>query len=138
MWYWFGLAALALIGETFSGTFYLLLVAVAFVIAGVASALGLSFAPQLLICAAIIVVGALVLRRTGVLKSRGDSSTNPDVNLDIGQVVTIDAWDADGTARVWYRGAHWQAVMASGSAQQAGTHRIVAVRGSLLVVSPLN
>jgi len=137
MWYWFGLAALALIGETVSGTFYLLLVAAALVVAGAAAAFGLSLALQLVVCAVIIVVGALVLRRVGVLRQRTDPSSNADVNLDIGQVVTVAAWDPDGSARVWYRGAHWQAELASGSVRQTGAHRIVAVRASLLILAPV-
>lgn len=137
MWYWFGLAALALIGETFSGTFYLLLVALAFVAAGLGAAFGLTFPLQLFVCAVIVVVGVLVLRRVGVLKTRSDSSTNADVNLDIGQMVNVPAWDPDGTARVWYRGAHWQAEVTHGGARRPGAYRIVGVRGSLLVLSPI-
>lgn len=138
MWYWFGLAALALIGEIFSGTFYLLLVAVAFVVAGGVAALDMGLAAQLVVCAIIIVLGALALRRAGVLKTREDASANADVNLDIGQEVNIAAWEADGTARVWYRGAHWEARAQSGYApRQTGPHRIIAVRGNQLILEPL-
>lgn len=137
MWYWFGLAALALIGEALSGTFYLLLVAVALVAAGIASALGLAFGAQLAVCAVVIVAGALVLRRTGVLKWRGDSAANADVNLDIGQTVMVEAWEADGTARVWYRGAHWEA-RSAGQPPRPGAHRIAGIRGSLLVLEPID
>lgn len=153
MWYWFGLAALALIGEALSGTFYLLLVAVALVAAGIAAYFALAFGLQLAICAIVIVAGALVLRRVGVLKLRGDSTTNANVNLDIGQLVTVEAWESDGTARVWYRGAHWQAKLmqsaaaAAGatvaqtstiSSPQPGRYRIAGIRGSLLLLEPVN
>jgi len=36
-WVWFGLMALALIGEVMTGTFYLLMVAVGFAVAGIAA-----------------------------------------------------------------------------------------------------
>lgn len=136
MWYWFGLAALALIGEVFSGTFYLLLLAAACVAAGFAQAFGLAFPLQLVVCAIILVAGTLVLRRTGVLKSRTDASRNADVNLDIGQIVDVPSWEPDGKARIWYRGAHWQAQASPGMILQPGRHRIVAVHGSLLILEP--
>lgn len=40
MWIWFGLAAVALIGEVGSGTFYLLLVALGLAAGGIAAWLG--------------------------------------------------------------------------------------------------
>ena len=136
MWYWFGLAALALIGEALSGTFFLLLIAVALVAAGIATVLGASFGAQLAVCAVVIVAGALILRRAGVLKWRSDPSSNPDANLDIGQQVDVPAWEPDGTTRVWYRGAHWQARSAN-RPPQAGPHRISGIQGSWLVLEYL-
>lgn len=136
MWYWFGVAALALIGEVFSGTFYLLLLAAACGAAGLAQAFGLAFPLQLVVCAVILVAGTLLLRRMGVLKARTDTSRNADVNLDIGQVVDVPSWEPDGRCRIWYRGAHWQAQASPGANLQPGPHRIVAVRGNLLILEP--
>jgi len=137
MWYWFGLAALALVGEVGSGTFYLLLVALGFVGGGVVAGLGAGLAWQLLACALVALAGLLVLRRTGVLKKREiNAARNADVNLDIGQTVHIDAWSATGTARVRYRGATWQAELAAGNARSAGRHVIVEIRGTRLIVAP--
>jgi len=137
MWYWFGLAALALVGEVGSGTFYLLLVALGFVGGGVAAALGAGLAWQLATCAGVALAGLLILRRTGFLKKREiNAARNADVNLDIGQSVHIDAWSASGAARVRYRGATWQAELAAGSPRAAGRHVIVEVRGTRLIVAP--
>ena len=136
MWYWFGIAALALIGEVLSGTFYLLLLAAACVAAGAAAAASLTLSLQLIVCAVILVAGTLILRRTGVLKTRTDSSSNADVNLDIGQTLDVASWEPGGQAQVWYRGAHWQAQASPGTVRQPGRHRIVAVRGSLLILEP--
>ncbi|MDQ8031673.1 NfeD-like family protein 1 [Bordetella genomosp. 1] len=139
MWYWFGLAALALIGELSSGTFYLLLVALGLVGGGLAAWGGLELPWQILASAVVALVGLFILRRTGVLKKREvDANGNADVNLDIGQVVEVQSWSAEGLARVWYRGAHWQAQLAEGAPRQAGTHRISAVRGSVLILAPRN
>jgi len=137
MWYWFGLAALALIGEVASGTFYLLLVALGLAAAGVAAWLGTGLAWQLAACGIVALLGLAVLRGTRVLKKREvDAGRNADVNLDIGQVVQVEAWSAAGTTRVWYRGAHWQAQLAPGAPAAPGPHVITEMRGAQLVLAP--
>ena len=62
---------------------------------------------------------------------------NRDVNLDIGERVSVDAWAADGTARVHYRGSAWTARLAPGAAAMPGQHLVSAVEGNWLVLSPL-
>jgi membrane protein implicated in regulation of membrane protease activity len=137
MWIWFGLAVLALIGEVATGTFYLLLVAVGLAAGGLAALAGMGMEGQLALCGVAVVAGLLVLRLTGVLKKRGvDSSRNADVNLDIGQVVTVNDWGDARTARVSYRGADWDVALAAGSQPVAGEQIIMEVRGSQLVVMP--
>lgn len=138
MWYWFGLAALALIGEVASGgTFYLLLVALGMAGGGIAASLGADLAWQLAACAAAALLGLLVLRRTGVLKKREvNAARNADVNLDIGQIVQVDAWTPAGSTRVWYRGAHWQARLAPGAPREPGAHVITEIRGTQLILAP--
>ncbi len=117
MWIWLGLAALALIGELATGTFYLLLVALGLAAGGVAAWFGAALQWQLVACGVVLLAGLLVLRKTRVLKQRGlDAARNADVNLDIGQTVVVESWSDNGTARVWYRGAHWQAELARGQA----------------------
>ncbi|WP_033534752.1 NfeD family protein [Bordetella trematum] len=137
MWIWFGLAALALIGEVASGTFYLLLVALGLAAGGLASWAGLMFEWQLLACAGVAVLGLLLLRRRGILKKREiDASRNADVNLDIGQTVMVQTWSPEGRTRVQYRGAQWQAQLAAGRPQAGGLHVITAIRGAVLVLAP--
>jgi len=106
MWIWLGLAALALIGELATGTFYLLLVALGLAAAGAAAWLGSGLEWQLVACGVVLLLGLLVLRKTRVLKKREvNSARNADVNLDIGQTVSVESWSEHGTTRVWYRGA---------------------------------
>ncbi|MGY6273583.1 NfeD family protein [Achromobacter denitrificans] len=137
MWIWLGLAALALIGELATGTFYLLLVALGLAAGGVAAWLGAGLEWQLVGCGVVLLLGLLVLRKTRVLKKREvDSARNADVNLDIGQTVSVEAWSDSGTARVWYRGAHWQAELARGQPPLAGDQTITEMRGSILVLTP--
>jgi len=136
MWIWFGLAALALIGEVMTGTFYLLLVALGLAAGGLAATFGLALQWALLACGVVALAGLALLRGTGVLKKREiDAARNADVNLDIGQSVQVEAWSAAGTTRVWYRGAHWQAELAAGETAEPGTYRITEVRGVRLVLS---
>jgi len=136
MWIWFGLAAVALIGEVASGTFYLLLVALGLAAGGIATWLNADLEWQLVACAVVALIGLLVLRRTGVLKKREiDPTRNADVHLDIGQTVDVEAWTDAGTARVWYRGAHWQAELAAGQARSPGLHVITEIRGTRLVLT---
>lgn len=137
MWIWLGLAALALIGELATGTFYLLLVALGLAAGGVAAWLLAGLEWQLVACGVVLLLGLLVLRKTRVLKKREvDASRNADVNLDIGQTVKVEAWSQDGTARVWYRGAHWQAELAEGQPAYGGEHIITEMRGTRLVLTP--
>ncbi|WMD22552.1 NfeD family protein [Achromobacter seleniivolatilans] len=137
MWIWLGLAALALIGEVTTGTFYLLLVALGLAAGGVAAWFTAGLEWQLVACGVVLLLGLLVLRKTRVLKKREiNSARNADVNLDIGQTVQVEAWSEHGATRVFYRGAHWQAELAAGQAPRSGEHIITELRGSTLVLTP--
>ncbi|ARP90874.1 NfeD-like family protein 1 [Bordetella genomosp. 9] len=137
MWIWFGLAVLALIGELATGTFYLLLVATGLAAGGLAAAIDVGVEGQLAMCGVVVVAGLLILRATGILKKREvNPFRNADVNLDIGQTVTVADWKGSRSARVWYRGASWDAVLASDCEPVAGEQVITEVRGSQLVVRP--
>jgi membrane protein implicated in regulation of membrane protease activity len=104
---------------------------------GVAAWLSAGLEWQLVACGVVLLLGLLLLRKTRVLKKREvNSARNADVNLDIGQTVSVEAWSEQGTARVWYRGAHWQAELARGQAPRAGEHIITELRGSTLVLTP--
>ena len=134
---WFVLAFGLLIAELMTGTFYLLMVALGFVAGGVAAWLGAPDALQFVIGAGIGIAATLILRRTrwGMKRLQGDAAGNPDVLLDIGQVVQVTEW-RDGTAKVQYRGCQWDAALEPGAAASAGTQVIKAIRGSTLILAP--
>lgn len=137
MWFWFGFAVLALIGEVMTGTFYLLLFALGLAAAGLASLMGAALAWQIVTVALITAAGLAGLRKTGVLKKHEiNAARNQNVNLDIGQIVDVQSWDDNNTARVWYRGAYWQVGLMPGANKQAGQHCIVEIQGSTLIVEP--
>ena len=137
--YWWWLAAIVLgIAEMFTGSFYLLVLAAGAAGAGLAAALGFGVAAQFLCAAAISVAGASLVRRLRPM--RGDDlppTRNPDVNLDIGRVVQVERWDADGRARIAYRGAMWDAELLPGEPAVPGSFLIREIDGSRLRLAAL-
>lgn len=129
--YWF-LLALILVGlEMVTGTFYLLVVAIAMAVGGVAALLGMGMVWQLVLSAVTGIAGTIVLRRW---KSTRSSDTS-NASLDIGLPVKVIKWNEDGTARVFYRGAEWDAELESADTPREGTLYIAEVRGSALVLT---
>ena len=129
--YWF-LLALVLVGlEIATGTFYLLVIAIALAVGGTAAALGLTLVWQLVLSAVTGFAGTIMLRRW----KSGRSSSTPDVGLDIGLPVKVIKWNDNGTARVFYRGAEWDAELESTDTPHEGMLYIKAVHGSGLVLT---
>lgn len=132
---WWILAGLAVAAELMTGTFYLLMFACGLAAAAVAGHLGASVTSQLAI-AALVGGGAVIawhyLRGKKMVSKNAEF--NSDVNMDIGQTVQVDAWKADGTANVKYRGANWAAQLQEGSGSGAGTYSVEQVVGSRLIL----
>ena len=129
--YWF-LLALVLLGlELVTGTFYLLVLSIAMAAGGVAALFGLGVAAQLALGALAGVVGIIVLRRW-----RGTGASDAaSQNLDTGLPVKILTWHDDGTARVYFRGAEWDAELDAAGAGREGTFYIKAMRGSVIILT---
>ncbi len=128
---WF-IMALVLLGlEMTTGTFYMLVVAAALAIGGVAALLGLEPHVQLAIAAVAGIVGIVVLNR--IRKARPAQA--PGIGMDIGQPVRVVSWNADGTARVHYRGAEWDAEPESSDTPHDATLYIKALHGSKLILT---
>ncbi|MFZ4877751.1 NfeD family protein [Janthinobacterium sp. Mn2066] len=131
---WFVAAGVVLILELFTGTFYLLMIAIGISAGGLVALAGANGVWQALAAAVVGVVATLLLRRSRFGKAaRRDAAQDPNVNLDIGQSVVVAHW-VDGVARVMYRGALWDVELIPGSDTQAGQYTIRAVRGSRLIV----
>lgn len=129
--YWFLLALILLGLEMVTGTFYLLVVAIAMAVGGLAALLTAGIAWQLILCAITVIVGTIILRRW---KST-QASEAPNASFDIGQPVKVHKWNDNGSARVFYRGAEWDAELESADTPHEGTLYIAAVRGSALVLT---
>ncbi|MGU7780345.1 NfeD family protein [Burkholderia sp. PU8-34] len=133
LFWWIGVGVLV-VAETLTGTFYLLMIALGFLAGGLLQVAGFAPHAQFGAAGAVAIVAMIVLRRSGLgRKQRRDASANPDINLDIGAIVTVDAW-RDRRARVQYRGAEWDVELADGERDDARVYQVSAVRGSCLVV----
>jgi membrane protein implicated in regulation of membrane protease activity len=141
---WWLLTAAAVALELLNGSFFLLMLGIGLAAAALAAHLGAGLALQL--TAAALVGGGAVLfwsQRVRQRPGQADSAASADLNLDIGQLVQVERWNADGSASVRHRGAEWTvelddaaaATVTDKAAQPApGRYRIVAVRGSHLIL----
>ena len=132
--WWMVLAFGLLILELLTGTFYLLVIAVAIAAGGLANLAGAPFTLQLVVAAVIGLAGSLWLRRSRLGRPTGEADALLQ-NLDIGQMVRIDSWGAGNTARAHYRGAEWDVLLAPGETPTPGDFVIRSVQGSRLVVA---
>jgi len=137
---WFALAGILVVLEMFTGTFYLLMVAIGFAAGGVVALAGAGVALQLVVAALAGVIATYGLRRSKWGKTaKRDAQRDPDVNLDIGQTLVVEEWlEANGgvpTARAMYRGAMWDVELEAGAAGRPGRYVIREVRGNRLVVA---
>lgn len=132
---WWVVAGVMVALELATGTFYLLMLALGAAAAALAAHLGAALAVQL---GAAAVVGGGAVAAWHLRRARGAApppiEANPNVNLDIGTRVQVPQWQADGTARVIYRGASWAARHAGGDTPTPGDHVIVALHGNELVL----
>lgn len=129
--YWFLLALVLLGVEMATGTFYLLVVSVAMTVGGAAALLGFGLPIQLVIAALAGVLGIVILRRCHA----GQSADVTNQSFDIGQTVRILSWNEDGAARVFYRGAEWDAEPDSADVEKDSKFYIKEIRGSVLILT---
>jgi membrane protein implicated in regulation of membrane protease activity len=135
---WWLLTGTAVAVELATGTFYLLMLAIGLAAGALAAHMGATATVQIVI-AASIGGGAVALWRLkrGREPAGPAASANRDVNLDIGEIVHVDAWNPDGTATIKYRGAKWTVVPEGGAVPSTGAHRVREVVGSRLVVEKI-
>ncbi|WP_075791918.1 NfeD family protein [Massilia putida] len=134
---WLVTAGVLVILELFTGTFYLLMIAIGLAIGGIVALAGASTPLQAIAAAVVGVLATGLLHRSRFgHPAKTDARRDRNVNLDIGQRVTVPAWD-NGRARVMYRGALWDVELTQGTPPHAGEFRIVEVQGSRLVVANL-
>jgi membrane protein implicated in regulation of membrane protease activity len=132
---WLVAAGVLVILELFTGTFYLLMIAIGLAAGALVALAGPGVPAQAIVAAVVGVLATGLLHRSRFgHPARTDAQRDRNVNLDIGQRVTVPAWD-NGRARVMYRGALWDVELTHGVPPHAGEFRIVEVHGSRLVVA---
>jgi membrane protein implicated in regulation of membrane protease activity len=137
---WFILAAVLVILEMATGTFYLLMLGIAMVVGGLIALGGAGAEWQILVAAIAGTAMMFSLRKSRYGKMRKtEAARDPNVNLDVGQRIAVNEWTtiADGVsgARTMYRGALWDVELAQGSIARPGSFVIREVRGNRLIVA---
>jgi membrane protein implicated in regulation of membrane protease activity len=122
-----------IIAELATGTFYLLVLGVAALVAAGVAYAGGGFLVEVIVAGLIAVGGVFWIR------SRKLASATPAMpSLDVGQPVTLDSWvnRPDRLARVKYRDALWDAVVDGEFRGEAGeVFYIHSVSGNTLHVA---
>lgn len=136
---WLVAAGALIVLEMFTGTFYLLMIGLGLAVGGLAALASQGPAVQFVAAAIVGVVATLILRRSRIgRRGRSDATRDPNVNLDIGQTVFVDAWMLEGdrhAARVKYRGADWDVELEHGGQAVPGYFVIRQVRGNRFIVT---
>lgn len=103
--------------ELVTGTFYLLMLAVAAFGAAGAAFIGQPFSIQAMVCAVVAAAGCY-----GVHVYRARNASQQMRHVDAGQPANFESWVDEGArlARVRYRGASWDAVIEGDAAPQGG------------------
>lgn len=132
---WLIIGAILVAIELSTGTFYLLMLAVAAITAWLFQFTGATFLVQAVVF--LITSGVLV---TFLHRYRAQKSLTNTVNiadqLDAGEIVHVSEWQ-DGIGITHYRGASWQVILETPQdSPQAGAYRIVKFEGSRLMVKP--
>ena len=133
--WWFVIGFGLLVAELLTGTFYLLIIAVALGVAGIVAFVGAPLALQLVVAAAIGLGGSLWLRSTRFGKRLHEQGEDRVQNMDVGQTVRVEQWTPSRTARASYRGAIWDIELAPGEQPQAGDYVIRKIQHNRLVVA---
>lgn len=132
---WWLAAGVLVAAEMATGSFYLLMLALGVAAAALAAHAGLGLSMQLVL-AAMVGGGAVVAWHVRRQRRQAFAETvaNPDFNLDIGEQVLVERWEPDGTTRIDYRGAQWNARYAGDGEPQPGSHIIRGIESNRLLL----
>ncbi|QJQ04716.1 NfeD family protein [Undibacterium piscinae] len=138
---WVAVTGLVVMLELFTGTFYLLMVALGMMAGALVAFFGISLEWQMIVAALVGAFATLALHKSKYgWREAKNASRDPNVNMDIGQSIHVQQWQDHGngiyTSRAMYRGAMWDLELRH-SAAVPGNFVIEAVEGSRLIVRPL-
>lgn len=118
--------------EFATGTFYLLMIGLAFIYPAIASYSGAPTGIQILALGAGTFAHSLIVLMVRKLKTPGATSDIPD---DVGQRVEVIEWLDESSARVLHRGIEWEADKARAEMPDAPHGIIQSVQGSRLIIT---
>lgn len=136
---WLVIAGIMVALELFTGTFYLLMIALGLLAGALAAFLGWTAEFQVIAAAVVGLIGAISLRcsRFGRANKIG-ANRDSNVNLDIGQPIQINEWEKSSngvySSRAKHRGAMWDVQYGGKGEPVPGAYEIVEIQGSQLIV----
>ena len=130
---WLLVAIVLVIAELLTGTFYLLVLGIAAAVGAAVAWFGIGFPAQAAFATAVGVLGVIAVNRYRVARPTALTGSNA---IDVGQRVTLLSWinEAEGLARVSYRGALWDARVI-GERASGATYYIHALDGNTLHIA---
>ena len=131
---WWLVAGGLVVAELLTGTFYLLMLSLGAVAAALAAYVGISVTWQIATAAAVGGAAAVLWH---LKKPLSNDAQDSNVHLDIGETVSVEAWDAQGHTQVKHRGAQWAAICAPNITPEPGLHRIIEMQGNSLVLEKI-
>jgi len=106
--YWWWIAALLFgVAELFSGSFFLLVLALGIAAGGLVAWAGGTMTAQIVGTAVVALGGWALLWRSQRRRNPPEPSADRNMVLDIGERVRVDDWASARTADAQYRGARW-------------------------------
>jgi membrane protein implicated in regulation of membrane protease activity len=131
---WWLVSGGLVVAELLTGTFYLLMLSLGATAAALAAYAGGSLTVQIVTAAA---VGGAAVVLWNVKQTPRNDAQDSNIHLDIGETVTVEAWDTQGQAQVKHRGTQWAAVCAQNITPEPGLHRIIEMQGNRLVLEKI-
>lgn len=113
-----------IIVELITGTFYLLVLGIAALVAAAVAFFGGNFWVQVLLGGSAALLGTYFVHQWWARHPKTDKSSN---DLDRGQTVVLESWvnETSGLARVKYRGTTWDARIEG----KAGVNDVLYIQG---------
>ena len=134
---WALIAAVFLIVEMMTGTFFLAVWGAGAAAGALVAWGGAAMDIQMILAGLVGLIGTAALLKFRPQLQSPDARANPDVNPDIGQKVRIAEIASDGTLKVDYRGAPWKAQLKGALPETTRDYVIARVEGNTLILEPL-
>lgn len=131
---WVVFAGILLITELFTGSFFMLMIALGFMAGALASLLGAGLTTQVIVTALTAAIATLCLQKYRSRKKTQHPDTT--INLDLGQSITITMWEKPRKTRAFYRGSWWDVELSDTEEKspEAGEFIIQQIKGNCLLV----